>query len=139
MQLFAEGKCGPVNRRETCQEEVWGGLSFDMYNVFTNVMHGDFRLAAALDSGRGKKTTKKKQKKFREAATLSGLGRQNMAHKTAVVKLVDSLQGHNVRRRAAVYEQNGSSKLLDINPLIFTRRLTSSLQLFLRLRKHKFN
>lgn len=87
----------------------------------------------------GEKKTTKKQKKFREAATLSGLGRQNMAHKTAVVKLVDSLQGHNVRRRAAVYEQNGSSKLLDINPLIFTRRLTSSLRLFLRLRKHKFN
>lgn len=64
MQLFAEGKCGPVNRRETCQEEVWGGLSFDMYNVFTNVMHGDFRLAAALDSGRGKKKQQKNRKSF---------------------------------------------------------------------------
>ena len=42
MQLFAEGKCGPVNRGETCQEEVWGGLSFDMYNVFRNVMRGTF-------------------------------------------------------------------------------------------------
>ena len=85
----------------------------------------DFRLAAALDSGEGGK-----KKKVREAATLSGLGRQNMAHKTAVIKLVDSLQGHNVRRCAAIYEQNGSSKLLDINLLIFTQRLTSSLQLF---------
>lgn len=39
---------------------MWGGLSFDMYNVFRNVMHG-LHLVGALDSG-----------KVQEAGTLSG-------------------------------------------------------------------
>lgn len=51
MQLFAEGKCRPVNRTETCQKEMWGGLSFDMYNVFRNAVH-ELRLVGTPDSQR---------------------------------------------------------------------------------------
>lgn len=51
MQLLTEGKCRPVNRTEMCQEEMWGGLSLDMYNVFRKVMHV-FHLVDCVDSGK---------------------------------------------------------------------------------------
>lgn len=57
---------------------MWGGLSFDMYNVFRNVMH-ELHLAVALDSG-----------KVQEAGTLSGLSRQNMALKMPQLSLLIS-------------------------------------------------